>query len=393
MSWLRVIGQNAFSLSWVKERIPVGGSGGGTVNLDFISTWDTTKAGSASDTVILPLLSGGTYNGKIDWGDGNADELSYANRTHTYASSGTYTITLSGTIDGFQFNNGGDKTKFLDVSNWGNLKITTNRAFFGCSNFTISATDAPTVTATNGDYFFYNCHSLGTPDLSGWNVTSVTNWQNSFRANNLNPIITGWIHSGVTTVRSMFLNNNSWNRSLDGQDFSGVTDAYEFMRGCSGFNSSVANLSFGTNANLYGMFQSCTAFTGIGLDSWDTSNVNSFNRTFSSCSNMNGDISGFDTSNATNFTYMLNQCDAFRGAMDAWDINQATNLTAFMNGATGITTANYDALLIAWDAQGAMSFSGTVNFGGSKYTSGGAAEAARTSLISKWGGIIDGGPA
>jgi hypothetical protein len=55
------------------------------------------------------------------------------------------------------------------------------------------------------------------------------------------------------------------------------------------------------------------------------------------------------------------------------------------------STANYDALLIAWDAQGAMSYSGTVNFGGSTYTLGGAAEAARTSLISKWGGIIDGG--
>jgi len=38
-----------------------------------------------------------------------------------------------------------------------------------------------------------------------------------------------------------------------------------------------------------------------------------------------------------------------------------------------------------------MSFSGTANFGGSTYTLGGAAEAARTSLIAKWGGIIDGG--
>jgi hypothetical protein len=61
-----------------------------------------------------------------------------------------------------------------------------------------------------------------------------------------------------------------------------------------------------------------------------------------------------------------------------------------MSGVT-LSTVNYDALLIAWDAQGAMSYSGTVNFGSSKYTAGGAAEAARTSLISKWGGIIDGG--
>ncbi len=366
------------------------GGGGAIVNPDFVATWSVASDG---DTITLPLMSGGTYSGTIDWGDSSTSSLSYANRTHTFATAGTYTITLSGTIEGFMFNNGGDKTKFLDVSNWGNLTITSTRTFTGCINFTISATDAPIVTSTNFEYCFYNCHALGTPDLSGWDVSSVTNLSHSFRANNLNPIITGWIHSGVTNVAQMFSNNTAWNRSLDGQDFSGVTNAYEFMRGCSGFNSSVANLSFGTNANLYAMIQACTNFIGTGLDSWDTSNVQNFNRLLSSCTNMNADISGWDTSNGTDFDYTLHNCDAFRGALAGWDINQATNLTNFMKDATGTTTANYDALLIAWDAQGTMSFSGTVDFGGSKFTSGGAAEAARTSLITKWGGIADGGAA
>jgi len=89
---------------------------------------------------------------------------------------------------------------------------------------------------------------------------------------------------------------------------------------------------------------------------------------------------------------MFFNCAAYDQDMSGWDINQVTSLTNFMSGGT-LSTANYDALLIAWDAQGAMSFSGTANFGGSRYTSGGAAEAARTSLISKWGGIIDGGAA
>jgi hypothetical protein len=73
--------------------------GGGTppVNLDFVSTWDTTKAGSASDTVVLPLLSGGTYSGTIYWGDGNSDALSYANRTHTFTLQAVLkVITISG---------------------------------------------------------------------------------------------------------------------------------------------------------------------------------------------------------------------------------------------------------------------------------------------------------
>jgi hypothetical protein len=79
--------------------------------------------------------------------------------------------------------------------------------------------------------------------------------------------------------------------------------------------------------------------------------------------------------------------------ISSWDINQVSNFGNFMQSATGLSTVNYDALLIAWDAQGAMSYSGIVDFGTSQYTSGGAAEAARTSLISKWGGITDGGAA
>jgi hypothetical protein len=54
----------------IGARLGVIALSGGGVNPDFVSTWDTTQAGSASDTVILPLLSGGTYNGTIDWGDG-----------------------------------------------------------------------------------------------------------------------------------------------------------------------------------------------------------------------------------------------------------------------------------------------------------------------------------
>ena len=88
---------------------------------------------------------------------------------------------------------------------------------------------------------------------------------------------------------------------------------------------------------------------------------------------------------------MLLNSDAFNQDISSWDVNQVTSLTSFMQNATGLSTANYDALLIAWDAQGAMSFSGTANFGGSKYTGGGAAATARASLVTKWGGITDGG--
>lgn len=65
----------------------------------FQSTWKTDNAGVSSSTQIeLPLLSGGTYNFWIDWGDGSTTNVtSYSQRTHTYASAGTYTLRATGT--------------------------------------------------------------------------------------------------------------------------------------------------------------------------------------------------------------------------------------------------------------------------------------------------------
>jgi surface protein len=350
--------------------------GGGTppVNLDFVSTWDTTKAGSASDTVVLPLLSGGVYSGTIDWGDGSTSALSYANRTHTYASGGVKVITISGTIGGFQFNNGGDKAKITDVSNWGTLNITTNAAFFGCSNFDVSATDAPIISTTDLIRTFRSCTSLTDPDLNSWDVSSVTlfgNYQSGvfFGASNANPKIELWDVSSGTSFRDMFW-FTQFNRDISNWNISSATGlALSGMFAFTPFNQPIQNWTLppavtSLGENNQGMFYQSSFNQPIGV--WNTSNIVRMRQVFQNATSFDQDISN-------------------------WQVTQVTDLLGFMQGAT-LSTANYDALLIAWDSQGAMSYSGTVNFGGSKYTAGGAAEAARTSLISKWGGIIDGGP-
>ena len=166
---------------------------------------------------------------------------------------------------------------------------------------------------------------------------------------------------------------------------------YEFAKGCTAFNGSVSGWEFTTSCTLYSAFQNCSAFTGIGMDTWVTTAVTSINRIFSQATLFNGDTSGWSTANITDVDYAFNNNDAYDQDMSGWTVTQMTVMANIMSGADGMSTANYDALLIAWDSQGAMAFSGTVNFGSSQYTSGGAADAARTSLISKWGGITDGG--
>lgn len=85
----------------------------------FISVWDTGDTNSIS----LPLSSTGTYNFEVDWGDGlNATITSYdeAAITHEYASNGQYTLSITGTIIGFDFTDADDeKPKLLEISQWG----------------------------------------------------------------------------------------------------------------------------------------------------------------------------------------------------------------------------------------------------------------------------------
>ena len=103
-------------------------------------------------------------------------------------------------------------------------------------------------------------------------------------------------------------------------------------------------------------------------------------------------LANYDTTAATNMAGMFRQNgDMLNLDISGWQISQATNMTSFMLAST-LSTVNYDKLLIAWDAQGAMSYSGTLDMGTSKYTAGGAAETARTSLIAKFGALVDGGP-
>ena len=370
--------------------VPFSRIGGGGGVLPFTIIIDTSL--NTGDGFILPI-DNVTQDGTIDWGDSSTSDLSYANRSHTYASGGIYTITITAEIlKGFRFNGAADRLKLTNIVAWGAMNITNgNKAFQNCSNLNISATDAPTVSTIDFQYIFSNCDAITTPDLSGWDVSGVTKMQESFSYSLLfNGNVSNWVHSSVYHIKRMFRSCPQFNQDLSGWDVSGVTNWEEAFYGCGSFNGSVA--SWVLQGNMSEAFQYCGSFTGTGVETWNTSAVTSIYRTFSDTAVFNGNVSGWNTGNITNANRAFYNADSFDQDLSAWVVPQM-NLHEFMRDSTGLSTANYDALLIAWDAQGAMTWTGTANFGGSKYTSGGTAAAARTSLISKWGGITDGGAA
>ena len=127
----------------------------------FITVCKTDNPGTSSDDQItLPLLSEGTYDFIVSWGDGTADEITSRDspaRTHTYAAAGTYSVDIVGVISGWQFmaagvqsvlngeweEESGDARKLEEVVQWGSLSFgATNSQFSGAEGAaTVQAAD------------------------------------------------------------------------------------------------------------------------------------------------------------------------------------------------------------------------------------------------------------
>src|SRR5690606_5006777 len=116
----------------------------------------------------------GTYNFHIHWGDSNSDTITAWNdaaTTHTYASAGTYTIKIHGEIRGWNFANGGDRRKLLEVSAWGPLQLVDGADYFaGASNMVVTATDVLDLTGVTLLWGMFNgCTSLTSiPSINDW---------------------------------------------------------------------------------------------------------------------------------------------------------------------------------------------------------------------------------
>tara|TARA_R110000823_G_scaffold30859_1_gene88395 strand:- start:446 stop:1384 length:939 start_codon:yes stop_codon:yes gene_type:complete len=268
-------------------------SNGSLGSSDFEFSVNTATVGSTTSTQFqLPLVSSGAISIDVDWGDGTTDTITTYNQAetlHTYSVSGIYDIKISNEVRGWQFNDGGDKAKITNVSNCGELNITENSAFYGCSNMTWTAVDTPTISNTSLTQTFRDC-TLFNGNINHWNVSSVINISHMFN-------------------------------------------------GCTNFNQPLNNWNTGSFRSMGYMFKECTNFNQP-LNNWNTGLANSIYSTLHSATSFDQDLS-------------------------SWDIRNITNANYFMRYA-GISTANYNALLVGWEAQ-VPQLGVTTDFGSSTY--------------------------
>jgi len=353
----------------------------------FISVWDTrlTSSGSSNTSQVkLPLYEGGTYDFYVDWGDNTNNIITSYNQaevTHTYASSGIYTIKIAGTLNGFRFNNSGDRRKILDIQKWGDLELGNLGSYFRyCTSLTnISADDAPNLeNMTNFESFFHGASALITVNnINNWDTSSATSMKSMFTsASNFNSNIGSWHVGNVTKMDYMFKSATSFNQDIGSWDVSNLVNITEMFRDAS---------SFSQNLNLWNVskielsnyaFAGATSFNG-DISNWNTSKFYHMSYMFQNATSFNQNISSWNVSNARSMQHVFDGASNFDQCLGSWNVEKAQNLSNFLRNVT-LSKSNYDCLLVGWSSKNLplnLNFHG----GNSKYSEAG--QLAKQSII------------
>ncbi|MGA9147044.1 MAG: BspA family leucine-rich repeat surface protein, partial [Candidatus Nanopelagicales bacterium] len=365
----------------------------------FISTWETT------DTVTLPLADGtfggvtNDYDFTVYWGDGTSTEVDSASEgTHSYSSSGTYTVSIDGTIKGFRFANSGDKTKIRNVSQWGSLNFGNGGSYFsGASGLTATATDAPDLTGTTDLSSTFDGASSFNTNISSWDTSAVTSMGGMFAfATSFNqPLVSAadqWSTESVTSLYAMFQGASSFNQDVSSWDTSNVDNTAYAFNGASAFNEDLSSWDTSNVTDMASMFAGATTYDQPMTTTpggWNTSRVTNFGGMFSEARAFNQDLSSWDTGSVTEMWYMFSDATNFDQNIGAWNIESLTDASEMFANVT-LSLANYNGLLVGWNAQeenSGVSFSG----GNSMYSAGLPHESRADLVDVKSWSITDGG--
>ena len=352
----------------------------------FITTWKTDNVGTSNSTSITIPTTGTGYNYDVDWNnDGTFDQLGITGSvTHDYSVAGTYTIRIKGNFPRIFFNNGGDKLKILSIDQWGDIAwANMGNAFYGCANLGYTATDAPNLSiVTNMFNMFRGCTSFN-GNISAWNTTNVTNMGGMFaNATAFNQNIGAWNTENVANMSWMFQGAIAFNQNIGAWNTGSVTNMSNMFQNADAFNQDIGAWNTENVANMSFIFLNATAFNQ-NIGAWNTGSVTNMTWMFRYATAFNQNIGAWNTANVTDMSWMFNGATAFNQNIGAWNIGGA-DLTGMLKN-SGLSVANYDATLIAWDAAGYTNK--TLGADGLKYC---AAQAARSNMISTKGWTISG---
>ncbi len=311
----------------------------------FVTTWLVEP----NDLTITIPTTGSGYKYTVDWGDGTSDTNVTGNISHTYPATGntsdSYSVSITGDFPRIYFNNdnaGNNLNQITAINSWGNIEWSSMAHAFEGSNANLHLpTDSPDLSkVTDMSFMFRECNRLldSNASMNNWDVSNVTNMESILEFSDYRGSLRNWDVSNVTNMKRMFV-------------------------GCVNFNRD--------------------------LSLWDVSKVKNMSQMFLRASAFNTNISNWDVSNVTDMSQMFDRASAFDQNIGSWNVSLVTDMSNMFRGA-GLSTSNYDALLIGWNNLTSLQNGVIFDAGTSSYSCSTAA--FRSNIINTYSwNISDGG--
>ena len=263
----------------------------------------------------------------------------------------------------------------LNVSGFDTSEVTDmSYMFYNCynlQNIDVSGFITSKVENMSRMFYYANLHnSQGTVNLDEWDVSNVTNmsymfggtsadrlyarnWKPSkienfsysyvFSACNIGYVdISGWDVSHVTDFQGMFQYCYGMKEiHLQNWDFSGTSSLYGLFSSSSGVQTiDMAGCNTSTIQNMSYMFYSCGDLVTLDCTGWDTSKVKNFSYMFGYCYDLeNPGCSSFNTESATNLSYMFYYCQKLKSIdLSSWNIKKVENAAVMFDYCSAIET-------------------------------------------------------
>ena len=337
---------------------------------NFITRWNLATAGSSPTQISFGVATTGTVN--YTWqqigGAGANGSGSFSGSTPIISglpSGAIIDLSIEPTnFQAFAVNNGPDRSRLIDVKEWGNVAWTSmQNAFYGCNNLNITATDIPNFTSVaNMSSMFRRCSILNSPtNINSWNTSSVTNMSDMFsEASAFNQNIGSWNTASVTDMRYMFYRASAFNQNIGSWNTTGVTNMNFMFYGASTFNQNISSWNTATVTNMSAMFGGASAFNQ-NIGTWNTASVTDMSAMFSGASAFNQNIGLWNTAAVTNMSYMFSGAYSFNQNIGAWNTTAVTNMS-YMFSSTSAFNQNIGAWNtpavtdMSWMFNGAYSF-------------------------------------
>lgn len=297
---------------------------------------------SGGTAITVPFV--GNHNIEISWGDGLSNSYSYTgtaqqDRTHTYASPGIYTVSVTGSAAHYGAVSATSRPQLIRCLSFGQLGITSLRgAFRNCLNLI----EVPALLPSS------------VTDLSDLFLSSA----------NFNSDIYTWDTSNVTSMSSMFSGASAFNRSIGGWNVANVTAMDGMFSSAVNFNQPISAWNTGKVQSMAGMFSGATNFDQY-IESWQTSSVYNMTNMFGGATSFNQSLSGWNVSNTVSMSMMFSNASNFNQNLSAWCVGNILSEPSSFSVGSALSSSNKPVWGTCpnYSPDGSISFLGAVDGG------------------------------